>query len=391
MNCWDKETVVSYLSGDLEVETAQAFAAHVVECTGCKILLDDVSALIDQVRQDLLLVDPPLIEEPLSPLFVIKKHPAIASSRPVTPRLRGLAARAVVIAFLVITIFGLYYLVRDREVVSADEILRRAAATSVSARTVPDRIVFRHWKETLKNGLGPLPDGNYTTEYWWDNRHNLAAIKRFDEQQQLVQGNWLLKDGVTIVVTNYDGRSPEVTTGPADNLVVKEIENLPDDVREQVRAYFRNGRRPFIEVASDLQMRQEREITSSLAGTKPTATAREEMTSDGKKAYRVTSVTKMPPESPVDRWEANQLILAQSYTLIDEKLQGFRRDGKVYEKSRTLLGEEAYEATEDPMKVFSPVSFPKESRYRQVSPGERVSLFAKQALRKPDASPVASR
>jgi len=389
-NCWDKETVVSYLSGELDVETAEGFAAHVAVCAPCGTLLEDVSAMIDQVRQDLLLVDLS-VEEPASPLFVIKKHPSIAPPGLVSARLRTFAVRSSVVLLILVSLLGVYLVLRDRNVVSADEILRRAASTSVSSRTVPDRIVFKRWKESQKNGLGPLLDGEYTTEYWWDNRNNLAAIKRFDSQQHLVQGNWLLEKGVTVVFTNYDGQSPEVTIGPSDELVAREIEQLPDDVREPVRAYFRNGRRPFIEVASDLQMRKEREITNSLSGKNPTARATIETTADGKKAFRVASLTKMPSDSPLDRWEANQLILAQSYTLIDEKLEGFRKDGKVYEKSRTLLGEEAYEASGDPMKVFSPVSFPKESRYRYISPHERVSLFVKQALRKTGASPVPAR
>jgi anti-sigma factor RsiW len=70
MSCLDVDTAVAYLAGELDQLDADRCAAHVAECASCRDLLRDASALIDEVRQDLLVLDgaledtaPPPIED----------------------------------------------------------------------------------------------------------------------------------------------------------------------------------------------------------------------------------------------------------------------------------------------------------------------------------------
>src|SRR5919109_5263012 len=55
MACLDNETATAYLRGDLEPDEAARWAAHLAECEACRLLVQEVSALIDSVRQDLML------------------------------------------------------------------------------------------------------------------------------------------------------------------------------------------------------------------------------------------------------------------------------------------------------------------------------------------------
>ena len=382
MNCLDKETVVAYLNGDLDVETARACASHTADCSACQMLIEEISALIDGIREDLLLIDGAQADDNLVPFDVSKRAIRAARATETRSLLRSRVFRwGLVTAPLIVLLIVYIAFLKRSQVVSADEILRLAATSSANAsRTLPNRIIFRHWKEHLKNGLGPLPDGNYRAEHWWDNRHNLAAMRRFDGNHVLRQANWVLEDGETVVFTNFDGKSPQVTIGPKDQQVAEEIERLPAGVREMTRNYFQYRRRPLTDVATELQSQQEREVTSSLEGRKPDATARIENTRDGRRAFRVTGVSEMTnPDFPIARWETSQLILDQTYLLVEERQHGFRKDGLIYERVRQLVGEEVFVADGQRMAVFSPGSFPADTTYRHVSPKERVELLRKAA------------
>jgi len=57
MACLDRETATAYLRGDLEPDDAERWAAHLANCEVCRQLVEEVSALIDEVRQDLMALD----------------------------------------------------------------------------------------------------------------------------------------------------------------------------------------------------------------------------------------------------------------------------------------------------------------------------------------------
>jgi hypothetical protein len=398
VNCFDKETAAAYLSGDLDLGAADICALHVGVCKDCQIIIEEVSALIDGVREDLLLIDVQLPGESLPPMNpagseigsvevkfsetargglphrVGRLDRWFSSARPIWPRLAFalvLLAAAPAVVFLLST----------RERVSAGEILRRAEASNANARTQPDRVIFRLWKETVANGLGPLPDGEYRCETWWDNRHNVSVTKRSDAQRKLRQANWLLEDGRTFAFVNWSGSTPEVYVGPTDGQVSQEIEGLPAEIREKVRNYFQFSRRPLRGSASDLMSQQEREIVSSLSGQKANAKAQVENAPGGKRGYRVTSFTDITnPESRVRRWESSRLILDQTYSLIEERMNGYRTDGLIYAKSRWLLDEQVFVAGEQALPVFSPGTFPSETIFHTVPVKDRVEFLKKQAI-----------
>jgi hypothetical protein len=410
MICLDKETVVAYLSGDLNSDRSEHCAAHVAGCTTCRALVEEISGVIDGVRQDLLLVDESVNEVAIPPVESIRSRAAQRGKShrrwsrlhsPISRQERGSRSEdrartgarlfllqplwvrvASAVVVLAVTVSGLFYLSgrRSVSVVSADELLQRAEQATVNARTLPDRIVHRIWRETVSNGLGPLPDGTYQFEKWWDNVNNRFAYLRFNADGTLVEGNWLLEDGTTYGYWAFGENGPRVTVGPSNQEISQAIELLPETVREKVRAYEEQRRRPFVEVASELLSDMERSISDSMAGRKENASAHAVTRPDGGRAYwAIFHVDVTAPGALVTRWDVSQLILDRTYSVIEDRRIGYRRDGLVYEITRVLLDEQISFPGEADARVFSPGPFPPDADLRRVSAGERVEVLRRAA------------
>lgn len=404
MICLDKETAAAYISGDLEPELAEQCAIHVAECATCRALVEGISEMIDRVRQYLLLMDVPVTEAEIPPVEAIKARaaPPQAPSRAWFHRMTSIVGRtgsapaqgktpprswrllrqrrwiqAMVAGVVVIAVVMGVQFFTDRQSISAEEILQRAERATINARTLPDRIVRRVWEETIKNGLGPLPDGQYRFEYWWDNVRNRFAYFRHNRTGSLIEANWNLEGGVGYVFRDYPGRGPEVTLTPSHQEIAEEIERLPQGLRDAVRAYHQQHTRPFVEVALELLAEKERELADVLAKRKDNATAQAVMLANGRKGYWVSFHVDTPPGWQVERWDVSQLILDGTYAVVEHRAMGYRTDGLVYERHRTFLGEQVFFPGEPDPKVFSPGPFPEHTKYRHVSPEERVKLIIK--------------
>jgi len=385
MTCLDKEIAAAYVSGYMEGEQSEQCAIHINECPGCRALIEQISEMIDSTRRDLLLLDEPSAETAIPPTEVIRSWSG-ASNRKQSRWLglipeRSRPARALVtIVVLVATICGLLYF-NGRRQVSAGEILRRSELATVNARTLPNRIIRHAWKETIKNGLGPLPDGEYRVEHWWDNVNHRFASVRYDYSGALREGNWWLEDGTSYNFGAYPNGPPKVTVGPSDREIIEQIERLPEQVREAVRAYYRRSKRPFYQSAAEMVARAERDVSDWLAGRASNATAQAVTLSDGRGAYWVSLQTDViSPEAVVRRWETSRLILDRTFNIIESRSSGYRADGLVYQIDKALLDEQVFHPGERELRVFSPGPFPQNSVFRYVSAQERVELMRRHAV-----------
>ena len=66
VTCLDKETAAALISGELSVSEAEACAVHIDRCQPCRRMVEETTKMIDDVRRDLQLIDPPT-EVPIVP------------------------------------------------------------------------------------------------------------------------------------------------------------------------------------------------------------------------------------------------------------------------------------------------------------------------------------
>lgn len=385
MTCLDKEMAAAYISGYVGGEQSERCAIHINECPGCRALIEQISEMIDSTRRDLLLLDSPVAEATIPPIEIIRSRSGASNRRQsrwlglMPERLRPARALVIIVAF-VATICGLLYFSGRRQV-SAEEILRRSELATVNARTLPNRIIRRAWKETIKNGLGPLPDGEYRVERWWDNINRRFAYVRYDHSGALREGNWWLEDGTSYNFGAYPDGPPKVIVGPSDREIIGQIERLPEQAREAVRAYYQRSKRPFYQSAAEIVARTERDISDWLAGRASNATAQAVTLSDGRGAYWVNLQSDaISPEAIVRHWETSLLILDRTFNIIESRSSGYRADGLVYQIDKVLLDEQVFHPGDPEPRVFSPGPFPPYAVFHYVSAQERVELMRRHAV-----------
>ncbi len=390
MMCMDRETAAAYLGGYLEPEESQRWAAHVAQCPTCEQLVQEVSELFDHVRQILVAGDIPFCSETPSPeeirqnahsaalgnqglpmkVVTGKFRDAVQKIR-LRPRWLTFSMRVGAFAAILVVISGAVYFISSRSVAHAQEILRRSELAAGKSQNIPGRVVHRVYKVLITNGYGPLPDGEYREEFWWDNVNLRSARVRYDSAGHLRDGNWQMPDGSYQAYVAFDESRPYVVMGPSDVAVREEIGRLPDGLREKVANRYSELRRPFYEVAANRAAQTVREITT-LAASNATQSSVDEVTlPDGKKLYRVTLHIEKP-EAIVPRWDVTRIIAGETYLKIEEHDTGYRRDGKIFETTRILAAEEVLLPGEEKVGIFEPGPFPKNVQVRRVSALERV-------------------
>lgn len=70
--CLDDETVTTYLRGNIEPQESRQCGAHIAECPACRLRVEKISGMLDELRRIPLFLDDPAISEEISPPELIK-------------------------------------------------------------------------------------------------------------------------------------------------------------------------------------------------------------------------------------------------------------------------------------------------------------------------------
>ncbi len=381
MGCIDKETASAYLSGYLETREAQEWAVHVAECAACQQVVEEVSGLLDDVRRALVMGEVAGPDDDIpSPELVrrsARRNPAPpADSGPLGHLFRRVgrprwaiwqrwATGGAMALLALVAAFAVLQFISSRSTLEAKEILRRADLAA-HTRAYPGHIVRRVWKDSLTNGYGPLPDGEYRVETWRDAIDNRYAVVRYDAQGHLRQGSWRLPDGTSYVFRGEDESRPQLVVWPSDADINAEIERLPVGIRERVRADVEHSRRPYPEIAAESAVQTEREL-SDLAGS---STVHEVTLPTGAKLFRVTS--HVESKGVIPHWDVTKFIEDQTFLMVAYNSTGYRNDGLLYQRNDMLMQEQVFAPGEADLHIFVPGPFPAATEKRTRSPGERV-------------------
>lgn len=387
MGCIDKETASAYLSGFLETREAQEWAVHVAECAACQQVVEEVSGLLDDVRRALVMGEAAGPDDDIpSPELVrrfAKRNPAPpAGSEPLGHLFRRIgrprwtwrrwATGGAMALLALVAAFAVLQFISSHSTLEAKEILRRADLAA-HTRLHPGHIVRRVWKDSLTNGYGPLPDGEYRVETWRDNIDHRFAEVRYDAQGHLRQGNWRLADGTSYVFLGEDETRPRLVVGPSDAEVNAEIERLPVGIRERVRADVENARRPYPELAAEWAVRTERELSDLAGSGKSGSTVHEVTLPTGAKLFRVTS--HVESQGVIPHWDVTRIIEDQTFLTVAHNSTGYRSDGLLYQRDTMLMQEQVFAPGEADMRIFVPGPFPAATEKRITSPRERITAI----------------
>jgi hypothetical protein len=249
MVCMDRDTVASYLCGDLDPADADQWAAHLTECPVCRSLVGEISALLDTVRRDLQTLDEELPETPPPSVELVKRRVAkahwltrvpgsqllggrvlttirgrlapfrpsssgwtvvapgdAALRRPEASRLGLPLWSRVVLAGLALTAIWWGARTFGTTPVSAAELLQ--ASSQAEAARLPQPGFVAHRVYTIHRRYLPaaLPVSTQRVELWIEPTTRVKARRVFDDRQRLLAGEWTAPDGSRIVYEQ--GKAP---------------------------------------------------------------------------------------------------------------------------------------------------------------------------------------
>lgn len=208
MACLDRETATAYLRGDLEPDEAERWAAHLASCEACRQIVADVSALIDDVRQDLLMLDAaaqtvwPCAEDVIEP----RRH-----QRSVTSTLAWLTPRTFAAALASAAVLTIVLWVRGTPVSAAEFLQRASAAEQVTDRKA-GAVLFRIVTIEERRGVARTLVSRRRVETWRKTATALTARRAYDEAGRLVAAEWIDDAGARTAYTT--GRPPARSDQP---------------------------------------------------------------------------------------------------------------------------------------------------------------------------------
>jgi hypothetical protein len=211
MACFDRETATAYLRGDLEPDEAEHWASHVAGCEACRQLVEEVSALIDDVRQDLMALDVGLEAQSQNLQRLLDRaapEPPVSSSTGwLKPATLGLAFASLIA--LVISLWALW----DRGTpLSAAEILQRATAAEQTTQQNRHDVSFRVLTIEERHGPARTLASRRRVEAWKKAGSTKAARRTYDDSGHLLAGEWTDDRGTR---TLYTAGRPPVRTDRA--------------------------------------------------------------------------------------------------------------------------------------------------------------------------------
>lgn len=191
MACLDNETATAYLRGDLEPEEADRWAAHLAECDSCRQLVQEVSALMDAVRRELMLAySDPIVFDWRRADRVVRGTRSAARRIPSLSSLRPHFVGASLATAVALVLFIVWW--RETPVTAA-EALRRAAVAEQATATNVSEIVHRTL--TVEERRHQSVVRRQRVEIW-QNAANRTKVRRlYNEAGHLVAGEWTLGDG----------------------------------------------------------------------------------------------------------------------------------------------------------------------------------------------------
>lgn len=190
MACLDRETATAYLRGDLEPPEAERWAAHVASCRVCRLVVEAVSALIDDVRQDLMTLDAAADVSSRRSDGMIE-HRGDATSRPIVA---SLASRTFAAAVASAIVLGIVLWVRGTPV-SAAEILQRATTAERVTDEDPGGVLFRVLTVEERRGAARTLISRRRVETWRRTATPVSARRAYDEAGRLVAAEWIDRAG----------------------------------------------------------------------------------------------------------------------------------------------------------------------------------------------------
>lgn len=202
MACLDRETATAYLRGDLEPHEAERWAAHLASCDACRRVVEEISALIDDVRQDLMTLD--VSSHAASPSFerlFDREH----RQQPGMSIGAWWQVKTVRLALASLVVFAVILWSRGTPV-SAAEILQRA---TVAERTVDQQageVLFRVVTVEERRGAARTLVSRRRVETWRRTGTAVAARRAYNEAGRLVAAEWIDNAGARTLYAN--GQSP---------------------------------------------------------------------------------------------------------------------------------------------------------------------------------------
>lgn len=188
MACLDRETATAYLRGDFDPDEAERWAAHLAVCEACRGVVEEVSALIEDVRHDLMTLDASSHAAWSSPDRLIARHdrdrpsapPASAWWRPTTI---GVTLASLVMIAIVLWMRG--------TPVSAAEILARASTAERTTNQQAGLVLFRVVTVEERRGRTRTLVSRRRVETWRQTGTTLTARRAYNETGHLVAAEWI--------------------------------------------------------------------------------------------------------------------------------------------------------------------------------------------------------
>jgi len=216
MACLDRETAMAYLRGDLDPDEAEQWSAHVANCEACRLRLEEVSEMVDDVRHELMVADVTSEQDWTRLEELIDQQTAGRSSEGRSARLNASAVAAVA-ASLVIAAAVFW---NPWSAVSAAEILERATLAERARQEHAGSVVHRVL--TLEERRGPARTlvSRHRVEGWRKTGTRASARRAFDERGRLLAAEWIDANGRRTVQSPSQPtlESPAASSSPAEYL-----------------------------------------------------------------------------------------------------------------------------------------------------------------------------
>jgi len=219
MGCLDRETATAYLRGDLEPHEAEQWAAHLAICDACRHVVEEISALIDAVRQDLMRLDVgcdstwqhrqrtwPSLER------MIDRPHREPSGKSIG---EWLNAKTISLALASVLFLAAVLWVRGASV-SAAEILQRASTAERTADAKPGDVLFRVVTVEERRGTARTLVSRRRVETWRKTGTSVAARRAYNEVGRLVAAEWIdNRGGHTVYASGHVPASDHEQPVPA--------------------------------------------------------------------------------------------------------------------------------------------------------------------------------
>lgn len=213
MACLDRETAMSYLRGDLEPEDAERWSAHLTTCETCRQRLQEVSELVDDVRQELMLAD----IDTGGDWRRLERLIELASARPSARRFSWFTPRAVAaVAASLLVAAGIFW--SRGTSLSAAEVLGRATLAEHALDQESGKVLHRVLTIEERRGRERTLVSRRRVEGWRKVGTRVSARRAFDEAGQLCAAEWIDANGTRTVRARAEPERRTESSPPVEYL-----------------------------------------------------------------------------------------------------------------------------------------------------------------------------